>query len=232
MGASLADIPAFILAGGFGTRLRSVVGELPKILAPIHGRPFLHYLLEQLASAGLRDVTLCTGYRADLVEETLGTSFGPMALRYQRETTPLGTGGALRAACAGRGTILAVNGDSYCGFDAAAFLAAHELQAATISLVLTHVDDTGRFGQVRLDDAQRVLEFAEKRPGAGAGWINAGIYLLSSTIFPAGDGPLSLEREVFPAWVGRGLYGFPEGRDFIDIGTPESYAAAERFFTK
>src|SRR5690349_11400865 len=111
-----ATTTAVILAGGVGSRLRSVVSDRPKVLAPIRNRPFLSYLLDTLEDAGLSEVVLCTGYMASLVEETFGPNYGRMRITYSRELTPLGTGGALRAALASIEThsVLVLNGDSYC----------------------------------------------------------------------------------------------------------------------
>src|SRR5689334_8542197 len=107
------DVPALILAGGFGTRLRSVLPDTPRVLAGVNGRPFLACLLDSLADAGVRDVILCTGYRAEQVEREFGSRYGQLSLRYSRETQPLGTGGALRQAVAltQAESVLALNGD-------------------------------------------------------------------------------------------------------------------------
>src|SRR5688572_12137748 len=111
----IADVPALILAGGLGTRLRSAVPESQKVLAPVQRRPFLARLLDQLSAAGLRRALLLTGHRADEVERTLGTQYGSLRLEYSREETPLGTAGAVRQALklVTKPTFLLVNGDSY-----------------------------------------------------------------------------------------------------------------------
>lgn len=233
MSEQLADTSAAILAGGFGTRLRSVVADRPKVLAEVAGRPFISFLLDQLEFAGVREVVLCTGYMADLVETTLGNHHRSLRLGYSPETTPLGTGGAIRAALpmlTGE-TVLVLNGDSYCHADIAAFHRRHRERQAKASILLAHVPDAGRFGSVKIDDAGRVAEFAEKWPNAGPGWVNAGIYLIERELLadvPA-DHAVSIERDVFPQWVGRGLYGDTGGLAMHDIGTPESFAAAEMF---
>src|SRR5262245_29284658 len=111
----MIDIPALILVGGLGARLRSALTDRPKALAPVDGRPFLAFLLGQLPAAGIRRVVLCTGYRAHQVEETFGSRYGDLALTYSREETPLGTGGALRLAVPRMDAerFLVLNGDSY-----------------------------------------------------------------------------------------------------------------------
>lgn len=230
----LADISTAILAGGLGTRLRSVLPGRPKVLALIHGRPFLTYLLDQLAAAGARKVVFCIGYMADMVEKELGDHYGTIRLTYSREGEPLGTGGALRQALPlfSSDPVLVMNGDSFMDADLAAYLSWFMTKELEASLVLAQVPDTGRFGQVTVDEKDRILGFEEKGAHQGSGWINAGIYLLQKTILrliPEGK-YFSLERELFPQLLPERLYGFRSEGKFIDIGTPESYSQAERFF--
>lgn len=231
---NLAETTAVILAGGVGSRLRSVISDRPKVLAPIHDRPFLAYLLDVLQDAGVSEVVLCTGYMAGLVEETFGPTYGRMNIRYSRELTPLGTGGALRAAMSQIKTdsVLVMNGDSFCEVDLQALASAHQARQAKATMLLTEVQDTQRFGQVRLDAGGRLLAFEEKGTHSGPGWINAGVYLLDRRLLetiPQNDA-VSLEKEIFPGWIGRGLYGHPVRGRFLDIGTPQSFAEAEAFF--
>ncbi|HYH66838.1 MAG TPA: nucleotidyltransferase family protein [Urbifossiella sp.] len=228
----LDGITAAILAGGLGTRLRSVVADRPKVLAPVAGRPYLAHLLDPLAAAGVRETVLLTGYGADQVRAAFGDAHRGMTLRYSEEPEPLGTGGAVRHAAellTGRAVLL-LNGDSFCALDLSAFAAA--VPAGRIGLALARVPDVSRYGAVTLDESHRVTAFVEKGGATGEGWINAGIYLIPRerlSDIPA-DRPVSLEREVLPRWVATpGVVGVPGGR-FIDIGTPESFAAAEAFF--
>ena len=230
----LARVPVAILAGGLGTRLRSAIGDQPKVLAEIDGRPFVAYLLDQVAAAGFREVVLCVGWHAHEVQRALGSAHGPLRLRYSREPAPLGTAGALRLALpelAGE-QVLVMNGDSYCGADLAAAFGWHRDQASEATLLLVEVPDTTRYGRVELLEDGAICRFVEKQDAAGAGWINAGIYFLARSrierMTPAA--PLSLEHDVFPAWVGHGLRGRRTHARFLDIGTPRSYAAASAFF--
>lgn len=230
----LGQISVAILAGGLGTRLRPVVGERPKALAAVAGRPFLAILLEWLARAGARQAVLCTGYRGDLVRQELGDRFGPIDLVYSREDQPLGTAGALRLAypLLDSELTLVLNGDSFCQVDLAAMLDWRAAKAAPALMLLTWVEDAARYGRVELDPDGVVTAFREKQPQGGPGWINAGVYVLERRVLesiPPGR-EVSLEREIFPAWVGNGLHGFAEGRRFLDIGTPESFAQAQGFF--
>ena len=232
---NLSTTTAIVLAGGVGSRLRSVVSDRPKVLALIHNRPFLAYLLDVLEGAGIGEVVLCTGYMADLVEGTFGPTYGPMRISYSREAMPLGTGGALRAVMPQikSESVFVMNGDSFCEFDLHALAAAHKSMRARATILLTEVRDTQRFGRVRINADGRLLAFEEKGVHSGPGWINAGVYLLARELLETipENRAVSLEKEVFPAWFGHGLYGYPVRGRFLDIGTPESFAAAEAFFS-
>lgn len=232
--SSLSDLPAVILVGGFGTRLKSIIPDQQKVLAEVNHRPFVTYLLDQLVQSGARNVVLCTGYHGLEVQKMLGGAYHQLNLRYSHEDSPLGTGGALRLALPQIASSLALvmNGDSMCEIDLVEFRAWHETHGAEGSLALTYVPDSGRFGWVETDVSGRITSFVEKSPETRSGWINAGIYLLSTNLIeqiPPGES-LSLERVMFPRWIARGLMGFHSKGRFLDIGTPESYATAEAFF--
>jgi len=227
---------AVILAGGLGTRLRSVVADRPKILAPVQGRPFLALLLDRLAEAGLREAVLCVGYRSEQVEAAFGASYAGMRLAYSAEPSPLGTGGALRRALPllKSDPVLVMNGDSFCRADLPLFWQWHHARNAAATLLLTRVPDTRPYGRVQRDDRGLVELFEEKGEQGGPGWINAGIYLIGRRVLEEipGGRAVSVEREVFPCWIGRGLYGCPGEGPFLDIGTPASFAAADEFFSE
>lgn len=241
MSDALGRLDAFVLAGGLGTRLRAVVSDQQKILAPVAGRPVIARLLHQLAEAGIRRAVLGVGHGAAQVRGSLGDSYGPMSLEYSEETEPQGTAGALRHArpLLRSDPVLVLNGDSYVEANLAAFLAWHRARGGVASVLLATIPDPSRYGSVYADARGRVTAFLEKaRPKGGPApalpaAINAGVYLLArSVIDRLGERtPLSLERDVFPSLVGAGLYAYPGGGRFIDIGTPESYAEAEAFFT-
>jgi NDP-sugar pyrophosphorylase family protein len=231
---ALMEVTAAILAGGLGTRLRSVVTDRPKILAPVHGRPYVSYLLDQLAEADVREVVLLTGYQAEQVRQVLGDCYSGMHLIHSVEPFPLGTGGAVRHALGHftAPTILLLNGDSSCQVALDDFWRFHRCHSADASLVLARVADASRYGQVEIGPNGRVLGFHEKRQTCSSGWINAGIYLLSRRLLenlPPGQSA-SLERDLLPGWVSQGVvFGYPCAGQFLDIGTPESYAQAETF---
>ena len=157
-----------------------------------------------------------------------------MTLAYSQEASPLGTGGALSA---GLGqlhspTILVLNGDSYCGAALSALAALHRRRRSDATLSLVRVDDAGRFGRVLTSADGRITDFAEKESASGPGWINAGVYLFERTLLeeiPPGR-QVSLERDLLPGWIqAKPVYGRRTAGPFLDIGTPESYAAAGRF---
>jgi D-glycero-alpha-D-manno-heptose 1-phosphate guanylyltransferase len=232
---SLTDVTAAILAGGLGSRLRPVVRDRPKVLAPVLDRPYLTYLLDRLADVSVRRVVLLTGYLADQVRGALGESYRGMRLVYSVEPAPLGTGGALQRALPYLDSqrILVMNGDSWCDVSLVDFDACHRRRAARLSMVISPCADGARFGQVQVAANGRVLRFAEKR-ATGGGWINAGIYLVERGLIEEipEELPLSLERDLLPEWLARGerVHGHCCTGRFIDIGTPESYAEAASFF--
>jgi NDP-sugar pyrophosphorylase family protein len=228
----VVELTAMILAGGQGTRFRGVLPGIPKVLAPVCGRPFLGYLLEQIQAAGVREVVLCTGYRADQVYATFGTRHEDLELRHSAESRPMGTAGALRLALAHSAAerFLVLNGDSYIHTPLEQFVRWHRTRESSFpgSLLLTRIEDTSRFGTVEVGPRGAIRSFREKCRLAGAGWISAGVYLfrrpLLESIEP--DRETSLEREMFPRWIERGLGGYTTRAPFVDIGTPESFAQA------
>lgn len=220
-----------ILAGGRGTRLASLPGDLPKPLRPVNGRPFLGYLVDQVRAAGARRVVLSLGYKPEAFEEFARQE----RLETSVETAPLGTGGGLRAALSKVGTdaVMAMNGDSYAGVDLRVLAAVHRRRKARATMLLAEVEDAARYGRVEIEEDGRVERFAEKgEPGPGL--VNAGVYVLDRSVVAAipEGAAVSLERETFPSLIGDRFFGEPGSFPFLDIGTPESYAAAAAFFEK
>jgi mannose-1-phosphate guanylyltransferase len=225
---------ALILAGGEGTRLRPLTSTIPKPIVPLVDRPFITYMLEWLRRHGVDDVILGCGFMADHLRDVLadGSDLG-IRLRYLEEPTPLGTGGALKfAEDLLDERFFMLNGDVLADLDLSAQLRVHERSQARATLALVPVDDPSAYGLVRLDSDEAVLEFIEK-PGAAeeldTNLINAGAYILERNVLdgmpPAGTN-VSIEREVFPTLVGRGLYGFEASGYWLDIGTPDRYLQA------
>ncbi len=230
---------ALVLAGGLGTRLSETVSDAPKALAEIAGRPFLAWQLDELAKNGITQVILCTQHMSDMIEATFPADTrlkNGIQITYSREMTPLDTGGALRLAVeqvpSDESVVLAVNGDTFCNFDLAAMFRAHNFSRANATLLLSEVNDASRYGSVDARDDGYVTAFNEKSDlGDGAGWISAGVYLIcleALRTLPLGR-RVSLEHEVFPNWIGKGLYAFRGGSHFLDIGTPASLARAETY---
>ncbi|MDD7985737.1 nucleotidyltransferase family protein [Lentisphaera marina] len=220
-----------ILAGGLGTRLRSVVSDRPKVMADVDGKPFLEHLLTYLYGFGFRHFVISTGYMADLIKD-LGVSLKGISIEYCHEGKPMGTGGAIRLALPyfKSETVLVMNGDSFCSLDYNKFLESYHLRGRVDSLVITEVEDVSRYGFVELSTCDRVKSFEEKGQGSGVGFINAGIYLLNKTTIESlpQEVNISLEKEVFPNMSN--LHAFKTSGPFIDIGTPESYDRAGQFF--
>lgn len=227
-------IMAMILVGGLGTRLKPVVSDRPKCLSLVLGRPFITYLLDQLENAGIQSVVLCTGYLAEQVYKTLGYSYNSLSLYYSAEDVPLGTAGAIRHAIPliDSENILILNGDSYVNLSLKDYLGWVQKRHWLSSLVLVHVQEAGRYGRVVVTSNDQILNFEEKTTFAGPGDINAGIYALKTSILTSIPSriPCSLEKDVFPQLLKHQLYGYRSTCDFIDIGVPESYFQANRFF--
>jgi D-glycero-alpha-D-manno-heptose 1-phosphate guanylyltransferase len=232
----LAGIAVVILVGGLGTRLRSVVHDRPKILAQVMGSPFLTYLLDQISTAGASKVILCTGYLGGMLHEVYGDVYKSLHLLYSQENEPLGTGGALRLALPliESDHVLVMNGDSYVWTDLNRYMDWFFQIDRKVSLLLVKVTDTSRYGMVKVEENNSVAVFEEKEKAKGAGWINAGVYCMKTSLLkliPEGK-VSSLEKNFFPSLVGNGFFGYQCKGKFIDIGTPESYASAEIFFGK
>lgn len=218
---------AIILAGGFGTRLRAVVSDVPKPLAPVAGRPFLAWLLDALAKGGLRRIVLATGYLGEMVEAAIGHRHGPMEVTYVREEAPLGTGGSLWAAMAATTgeRVFAMNGDTWQAADYAAM--AREAPMADLVFAVRPVEDRARYGSVVLEEG-RLVGLREKGE-AGPGLVNSGIYLLRRDILTKRpiQGAFSFEKEVLERPGDLDIRGFTVDGRFIDIGTPEDFARAQ-----
>lgn len=226
------SIEAIILVGGKGTRLQSTVSDRPKPMAIVAGKPFLEWLILSLCEQGVRNVILCTGYMGEMVEEYFADgSKWNLQVRYSHETFPLGTGGAVRNAfdLIQGDRFLVLNGDSYCRFDIDSMEGIHNSKSALATMWLVKMNDCSRYGSVILDNNGIIQSFSEKSLISAPGLINAGIYLLERQLIePIEKGRMiSLERDIFPHIVGKGLAGVVGGGVFVDIGTPESYASAE-----
>ena len=228
---------AIILAGGKGTRLQGVVSDIPKPMAQVAGKPFLEYLILQLKSYSIRDIVLSVGYKCENIISFFadGSKWG-VRITYSQETKPLGTGGAIRNAITSLDdqNILILNGDSYIDVDVTRYMDWHDAKKCLASIVATKIKNTDRYGTVELDREERINKFTEKGEHAGSGWINAGMYIFHRSVFENNFSVeyCSLEKEILPGLIGKGLCGYRCTEPFIDIGTPESYHLAAAFFSK
>ena len=226
-------IVAVVLAGGLGTRLRSVLPDVPKPMAPVAGRPFVEWVLRYLAAQGVAEAVISTGYRAGVFTEHFAAHpvHGMREIRCVAEPEPMGTAGGFLFAAS---TVaprpdawLVLNGDSLILADLRPLFAS----SGDAALLALWMDDAARYGSLAVSEAGNLLGFCEKRPGPS--WINSGVYLVRDALltrFPP-QRPLSWETDVFPNLLESGArIGVTRTRDpFIDIGLPETLAQAEAF---
>jgi len=222
---------AIILAGGFGTRLRSVVADVPKPLAPIGERPFLALLIDSLASQGITGITLSVHHQWEKIRDYFAQHPAPVPVHYAVEQEPLGTGGAIAFSLTHApkdAPALVLNGDTFVTLDYPSFFAAHKSSGRSLTMALRHVPDTGRYGQV-LTQGSTIVEFAEGKAGQ-PGLINAGVYAVAHDIFAGFGMPaeFSFERDFVPVHLATLKPNFYKAEDyFIDIGIPDDYARAQ-----
>ncbi len=225
---------AIVLAGGLGTRLRGVVDDVPKPMAPVLGRPFLAYILDQLVDSGFHAVILAAGYRHEVIRSYFGDEYRGLALVWSVESKPLGTGGALQLACdqAHSGDVFVLNGDTYLELDYRAMLKAHVRAGAQLSVVVCQMPDVARYGALEVSEGI-VRGFREKGQ-SGPGWINGGTYVLGPALHDRlpKRRAFSFEQELLAPEVQsiRPLAFLTTGL-FIDIGIPEDYARAQELFS-
>jgi D-glycero-alpha-D-manno-heptose 1-phosphate guanylyltransferase len=226
---------AIVLAGGLGTRLRSVVADLPKAMAPVAGRPFLEHLLDLLVDAGFASAVLAVGYRSEAIRGHFGGRYRGLPLIYSVENRPLGTGGAIRLAMkhTNEPDVFVVNGDTLVNVDFAAMLATHRDFNAALTVAVHEVPDVGRYGSLDLD-GNRIRGFFEKGR-AGRGWINAGVYVLSRAVPCLYELPpaYSFELDLLVRHVAElQPLAFRTDGVFIDIGIPADYAKAAQVLAR
>lgn len=221
---------AIVLAGGLGTRLRKVVSEVPKPMAPVAGRPFLEILLRKLSNKGFSRVVLSIGYKSDLIISYFGDSFAGMEIIYTVEESPLGTGGAVRLAIekCSADYVYIFNGDTYLDLNIDVIEKQWQSNQRPI-IVGLHVRDAARYGKL-LVDSGRVVGFSEKGI-TGPGLINAGVYIFNKKQihqYPIGLA-FSLENDYLVNEIKKGSFDlFLTKGKFIDIGIPEDYERAQR----
>lgn len=227
---------AIILAGGFGTRLQSVVNHLPKPMAPINGEPFLNYQLNYLKHYGIKNVILSVGYLAEKIKAYYGYNFNGIKVDYVVEENPMGTGGGIRLAlekCT-ESLSFVLNGDSFFDVDLIKFYDRHIQNRSQISLALRKVNNSSRYGTIEKTKENIISSFKEKSGIDHEGIINGGVYLLDKNLYlqktPSATN-FSIEKDFFEKQLSNSLIsGFEFEGYFIDIGIPEDYLKAQNDF--
>lgn len=225
---------AIILAGGLGTRLRSVISDVPKCMAPVAGKPFLNYLIQYLEKNGIESFIFSVGYKHEIIEEYLQKNCAHFNYRISPENEPLGTGGAIRLACqkSTEKNVLICNGDTLFKIDVESLTSFHESINAACTLALKPMHYFDRYGVVELNDDNSVKSFKEKQYYT-AGLINGGVYALNVAEFLKEELPekFSFEKDYLEKKVnskeGQQIYGMIQDEYFIDIGIPEDYKKAQ-----
>ena len=217
-----------ILAGGFGTRLKSISGDLPKPMVPIGKAPFLYRLMQRLGQQGCSKIVLSLHYRANFIIKQV-ESDRPVScpVEYSVEDTPLGTGGALKKSSKliSDPTFIALNGDTYCDIDYISLLSA--ASEADLLVAAVHVDNVQRYGKLEIDESLAVLSMGEKSH-EGQGLINAGTYVVKTDeIANFSKEAFSFENEFIPNYSGM-FKAYIVGNKFVDIGIPADYELARK----
>ena len=235
---------AIILAGGFGTRLKEVVSDVPKPMAPINDEPFLNYLLNYLTHFNIQRIVLSTGYLHEKIEEyynnlMLPRNWNGAEIIFSHENEPLGTGGAIRLATekCEQQEVLVINGDSFFNININHFYKQHIESNSQHSLALREVANAARYGTVIVDDVSRsITNFKEKNGEEKKGLINGGIYILNRNLYRSSTPQqknFSIEKDFFEKQLFRQhISGFEFDGYFIDIGIPEDYDRAQHEFKR
>jgi D-glycero-alpha-D-manno-heptose 1-phosphate guanylyltransferase len=233
---SINECSMVILAGGFGTRIKHLIGETPKPMYQVLGRPFLEWLVRFYASQGIRRFVISTGYKADIIQQHFNQlSVSNTTILCVREESPLGTAGgfvnAVRKSMLGSPAWFVANGDSICIDKVQGMIDTVGQTSCDLAVLGLHCNDATRFGTLECDHDGRLVRFAEKRPGIGI--INAGLYLLKSDlikVFPV-NRPLGFENDVFPVLLSMDaqISVVKSEGNFIDIGVEQTLRETETF---
>lgn len=226
---------AILLAGGLGTRLRSVVSDRPKPMALIEDKPFMEYVVHELSKYGVTEIIFAVGYKGSMIEEHFGNGSsiptadgkGHMNIRYAYEEELLGTAGAIKNAgqLITEDTFFVLNADTFYQIDYSRLIQIMKENALEMALVVREVPDVSRYGQAVIKD-HMLTAFNEKTTEQKPGTINGGIYLMNRSLLDEiPEGKVSLENDMIPAWLSqnRALGGMVNDGYFIDIGVPEAY---------
>ena len=227
---------AIILAGGFGTRLQSVVSDVPKPMAPINNEPFLNYVFDYLKHFQIKHVVLSTGYLSEKISDYYKDEYQGIKISYTKEMEPLGTGGGIRLAMTKCTTsdVLVLNGDSFFDVNLNDYQHQHQLAKSNCSLALRKVSNSARYGTIALNDSLIINAFKEKDSIEQEGLINGGVYILNRQVFLTNtidNGPFSIEKDFFEKNINHlTMFGFEYQGYLIDIGIPEDYKKAQDDF--
>lgn len=222
---------AIILAGGLGTRLRSVVSEVPKPMAPINDEPFLNFIFEELSYYGFSHAILCVGYKKEVIMDYYGSKYKNIDITYSIEDKSLGTGGAIKKAMTycKEDMVFVLNGDTIFKVDFRKMASLNQ-----ISIACKYLENFDRYGEVKIDDNDLILSFEEKKH-VEKGYINGGIYYLPKNIFDNFklEEKFSLEQDFFAPYMSSlGIKAYKTNSYFLDIGIPEDYNKAQTDFKK
>ena len=228
---SITNIPALILVGGLGTRLRSVIGEFPKPMVGINGKPFLEYLIRYLRLQGIVKIILCVGYKHEVIEKFFGDGdkFG-VGISYAVEKELLGTAGAIKNAeefLEGHENFLVLNGDSFLKFSASELLKFHKSKNANFTFLVTTKGEEERSGNIMLNQENKVIKFMEKenlKDFKDKTYINSGIYIMQKRLLDVipTNRKYSLEYDLMSGMLDKNVFAQVTTEELIDIGTPES----------
>ncbi len=222
---------AIILAGGLGTRLRSVVSDLPKCMAPVNGKPFLGFVINHLQDQGITDFVFSVGYIHEAIVDFIRKDFSNVSYQFSIEDEPLGTGGAIRLACEKTNlkTVIVCNGDTLFKVNLSKVVSFHDMCGADCTLALKRMVRFDRYGVVDLNPDYSIKSFKEKQ-WYDEGLINGGVYALHAGKFLNENLPqkFSFEKEYLEKYFDkRRMYGVVQNEYFIDIGIPEDYKRAQ-----
>lgn len=223
---------AIVLAGGFGTRLSHIVADVPKPMAPVNNRPFLEYLFDYLGENGVTHIVLAIGYKGNVIRDYFGCSYKDIRITYSVETSPLGTGGAIKKAlkvCSNRDVFI-VNGDTYFNVDLYNMREVYVNTESHLTLAVKLMSDFDRYGSVEICDG-KILKFKEKTKTL-EGKINGGIYLLNKSIFDSVSEEVFSFEEIILENTGKDIFAYESEGYFIDIGVPDDYEKVQRDFMK
>lgn len=223
---------AVVLAGGFGTRMKGLLGDLPKPMAQINGRPFLELVLDYLCLYNIDKIILSTGHLSEKIENHFGSSYKNASISYSVEKEPLGTGGAIKAALKtiSGDNFLVLNGDTLFKANIDTLKKNHIIKNADITIALREVENCSRYGSVSLDSNNRIVSFIEKSSDPAPGPISGGVYILGREVFNRLSLPqtFSIENDLFALHTeDLNIFGTITNAYFIDIGTPDDYKRAE-----